>query len=164
MKKDKERNDKTSINTSPHTVKTTMLTHTKIQTTLPRCFSSLPFSLPIHSKYLISLIKKFRDDIKKPSEGSHLLRGFSQTNQILPKHSLQTWHISKTHPCKLPKLHEHKFDLQTISKNVSIFSVNKLTMLFTRVINSRSNSFQLGGHDTTQLDKEITKDTTKLHK
>jgi len=33
-------------------------------------------------------------------------------------------------------------------------------MLFTGVLNSRSNSFQLGGHDTTQLDKEITKDTT----
>jgi len=32
-------------------------------------------------------------------------------------------------------------------------------MLFSRVLNSRSNSFQLGGHDTTQLDKEITKDT-----
>ena len=68
--------------------------------------------------------------------------------------------VSRTHPCKLPKVHEHNFDSQTICRNVSIFFVNKLTMLFTGVLNSRLNSFQLGGHDTTQLDKDITKDKT----
>ena len=61
--KDKERNDKTGINTSPHTVKTIMLTCTKIQIAPLRCSSSLSFSLPIHSKYLTSLTKKLRDDI-----------------------------------------------------------------------------------------------------
>jgi len=75
--KDKERNDKTSINTSPHVVKTIMLSRTYIQTAPPRCSSSLSFSLPIYSKYLTSLIKKFMDEIQKPSKGSHLLRGFS---------------------------------------------------------------------------------------
>jgi len=33
-------------------------------------------------------------------------------------------------------------------------------MLFSGVLNSRLNSFQLGGHDTNQLDKEIINDTT----
>jgi len=41
-----------------------------------------------------------------------------------------------------------------------MFSVNKLTMLFLEVLNSRSNPFQLGRHDTTQIDKQMTKDTT----
>ena len=48
-------------------------------------------------------------------------------------------------------------NFQPTSHNV--LPVNKLTMLFTRVLNSRSNSFQLGGHDTTQLAKQMTKDT-----
>jgi len=32
-------------------------------------------------------------------------------------------------------------------------------MLFVGVLNLRSNSFQLGGHVTTQIDKQMTKDT-----
>jgi len=157
--KDEERKDKTGIITSPHAGKTIILTHTIIQTT-PQSYSSfLSFSLPNPSKYLSSLIKKFRDDIYKPPRGSHLLRGFSQTNHFLPKHSLQTWPVSITHPCELPKLHEHKFDSLSTTRNVSIYPVNKLTMLFSRVLYSRLNSFQLGGHDTTQLNKEITNDT-----
>jgi len=59
----KERKDKTGIITSPHAVKTIMLTCTKIQTTPQRYSSSLSFSLPNHSKYSTSLIKKFRDFI-----------------------------------------------------------------------------------------------------
>jgi len=85
-----------------------------------------------------------------------LLRGFSQTNHFLPKHSLQTWTVSRINPCEFPKLHEHKFDSQSTTRNVYIYPVNKLIILFLGVLNSRSNSFQLGGHDTTQLDKEIT--------
>jgi len=64
--KEKERKDETGINTSPHTGKTIMLTHTTIQTAPPMCFSSLSFSLPNDSKYLTSLIKNFRDDIQTP--------------------------------------------------------------------------------------------------
>jgi len=36
--------------------------------------------------------------------------------------------------------------------------MNKLTMLSAGVLNLRSNSFQLGGHDTNQLDKQMTKE------
>jgi len=57
-KKNKERKDKTGINTSPPVVKTIMLTRTKIQIAPPRCSSFLSFSLPNHSKYLTSSIKK----------------------------------------------------------------------------------------------------------
>jgi len=53
--------------------------------------------------------------------------------------------------------HEHKFASQLIYRN----QMNKLTMLFVGVQNSRSNSFQLGGHDTNQIDKQMNKDTTK---
>jgi len=65
--REKEGQDNTSLITSPQ-----------------RCFSSLSFSLPKHSKYLTYLIKKFRDDTQKPPKGSHLLRGFFQ-NHFIPK-------------------------------------------------------------------------------
>jgi len=88
--KDEERKDKMGIITSPHAVKTIMLTCTKLQTAPQRYSSYLSFSLLNHSKYSTSLINKFRDDIHKPPKGFHLLRGFSQTKHFLPKHSLQT--------------------------------------------------------------------------
>ena len=123
-------------------------------------FFFLIFSLPNDSKCLTSLIKNFRDDLQKPPKGFHLLRGFSQTNYFFLKHSLQNRQVSRIHPCALPKLHEQKFGSHPQHRNISIFFVNKLTMLFTRVLNSRTNSFKLGGHDTTQLAKKMTKDTS----
>jgi len=63
--------------------------NTGIITSPQRCFSSLSFSLPKHSKYLTYLIKKFKDDIPKPPKGYHLLRGFFQTH-FIPKYSFQT--------------------------------------------------------------------------
>jgi len=66
---------------SSHTVKTIMLTHTKL-TAPPRYTSSLSFSLPNHSKYLTSLKKKYRDDIQKPPKDSPSKRIF--TNKSLP--------------------------------------------------------------------------------
>jgi len=104
----KERKDKTGINTTPHVVKTIMLTRIEIQTTPPRCSFSLSFSLPNDSKYLTSLIKKFRDDIQIPSKGSYLLRGFSPKSHFIPKYFFQTWPEYSTHPYDLPKLNEHK--------------------------------------------------------
>jgi len=74
---------------SSHAVKRIMLTRTELVVP-PMYTSSLSFSLPNHFKYLSSLIKMFRDDIQKSPKGSHLLRGCSQTNHFLPKHSLQT--------------------------------------------------------------------------
>ena len=64
----------------------------------PRCFPSLSFSFPKHSKYLTFLFKKFRDAIPNPPKGSHLLRGFSQnisSQNLLSKHvlSLEFNHI-----------------------------------------------------------------------
>jgi len=57
----------------------------------PRCFPSLSFSFPKISKYLIFLLKKFRDAIPNPPKDSHLLRGFFTKHfihKILFKHVL----------------------------------------------------------------------------
>jgi len=67
-----------------------LLTCTKITAPL-RYTSSFSFSFPNNSKYLTSLLKKFRDDLQKPLKAYSLLRGFSQTNHLFLKHSLQTW-------------------------------------------------------------------------
>jgi len=158
--KDEEIKDKTCIIISPHAVKTIMLTCTNIHNAPHMYFSILSFSSPNHSNHLTSLTKKFGDDIQKRLKGFHLLRGFSQTNNFIPKYSFQTWLVCRTHPYELPKLNEHKLASHIKSRNISIFPVNKLTMLFTGVLNSMLNSFQFGGHDTTQLDKQMAKDTT----
>ena len=104
-----------------------LLTYTKISAP-PRYTYSFSFSFPNNSKYLTSLLKKFRDDLQKPHKGYPLLKGFSQTNHLLLKHSLQPWPVFRIHPCELPKLHEHKFVSQPKLRN--IISGNKLTMLF----------------------------------
>jgi len=72
--------------------------NTGIITSPQRCFSSLSFSLPKHSKYLTYMIEKFRDDIQKPPKGYHLLRGFSK-NHFIPKYSFQTWLVARIQPC-----------------------------------------------------------------
>jgi len=132
-----------------------LLTPKKI-TAAPRYTSSFSFSFPNKSKYLTSLLKKFRGDLQKPPKGYPLLRGFSQANHLFPKHSLQPWPVSRIHPCELPKLHEHKFLSHPKLRN--IFSENKLTMLFVGVLNSWTNSFQSRGHDTNQSKQRMTKD------
>jgi len=98
------------------------------------------------------LIKKFRDDIQKPPKGYHFLRGFSQYH-FIPKYSFQTWLVARIQPCILHKLNEHKF----VSHLPYINHVNKLTMLFAGALNSMTNSFKPGKHDT---NRQITKDTT----
>jgi len=143
-----------------------MLTLPKINTTYPSRYSpSLYFSSTNYSKYLTYLLQKFRDDFQTPSKGFHHLRGPSQQIYFIPKKYLQTWPVYRTNPPKLPKLNEHNFVSLHTSRNASIFPLNKLTMLFTGVRNSGLNSFQPGGHDTTQLDKQMTndiKDTSHL--
>jgi len=121
-----------------------------------RCFSSFSFSFPKNSKYLTSLLRKFRDDLNIPPKNVPLLRRFSQTNHLFPKHSLQSWHVSRISPYELPKLHAHKFVAHPNLRN--IFSVYKLTMLFAGILNSRSNSLQLGGYDENQKYMKMTKD------
>jgi len=104
------------------------------------------------------LIKNFRDDLQKPLKDSPLLRGFSQTNHLFPKYSLQTLPVSRIHPCELLKRHEHKFVSHPKLRN--IFSGDKLTMLFAGSLNSRTNSFQPGGHDTNHNNQQMIKDTS----
>jgi len=65
--------------------------------------------------------------------------------------------VSRTYPYELPKLHEHKFTSHTPPRN--ILYMNKLTMLFARVLNWRSNSLQLWGHDTIQVAKKMAKNS-----
>jgi len=60
-------------------------------------------------------------------------------------------------PFELPTLQEHQFTSHSIIRN--ILYVNKLSMLFARVLNSKSNYLQLGGHDIIQEDKQMTKDS-----
>ena len=75
--------------------------------------------------------------------GSHLLRGFLAKHHLIPKYSFHTWLVSRTYPYELPKLNEHKFTSHSTPCN--ILYVNKLTMLFVGILNSRSNSLQLRG-------------------
>jgi len=103
------------------------------------------------------MLKKFRNDLQKPPKGYLLLRRFSQTNNLFPKHSLQPWPVSRIHPCELSKL--RNISLFHIL-NLEIFFGNKLTMLFAGVLNLRTNSFQPGGHDTNQSNQQMTKDTS----
>jgi len=98
------------------------------------------------------------DDLQKPSKGSTLVTGFSQENSLFPRHSLQTWLVSRIHPFELPKLHEHKF--VSHPKHRNIFSGNKLTMFFAGVLNLRTNSFQPRGHHDTNHNQQMTKDTS----
>ena len=133
----------------------TLLTPTQITKPLRYTFF-LSFSFPNNSKYLTSLLRKFRDVFNIPPKSFPLLRGFSQQNHFFLKHPLQSWHVSRTIPYELPKLHAHKFVAHPNLRN--IFSVYKLTMLFAGVLNSRSNSLQLGGHDVSQKYMKMTKD------
>ena len=82
----------------------------------------------------------------------NLLRGFSK-NHFIPKYSFQTRPVARIQTCYLPKLHEHKFDSHLPYTN----HVNKFTMLFAGVLNSRTNSFTPGEHDTNQ---QMTQATT----
>ena len=126
-----------------------------LQTTPPRCPSSLSFSLP-NKNYLTSWTKKLWDEHQTPPKGSHLLRGFLSPSFFIPKYSFPTWLVIRAHPFELPKLKEHKFVSHPTP--CTILYVNKLAMLFAWVLNSRSNSLKPGGHDTNQANKEMTKD------
>jgi len=156
-KRENEKRDesKTSLNISSHAIKTIMLTHTKLIEPL-RYTSFFSFSLPNNSKYLTSSTKKFQDKIQTPLKGSHLLRGSSKSH-FIPKYFFPAWLVSRTYPYELPNLNEHNFTSHSTPHN--ILYMNKITMLFSGVINLRSNSLQLGGHDITKIAKKMTKDT-----
>jgi len=119
----------------------------------PRCFPSLSFSFPKHSKYLKFLFKKFRDTIPNPPKGSHLLRGFF-TKYFIPKSSFQTCLVARIQPYHLPKLNENKFSSPIHSPT----NERKLTLLFARLLNLWTNSFAPGEHDENQKYMKMTKD------
>jgi len=125
----------------------------------PRCFPSLSFSLPKNSKYLIFLLKKFRNAIPNPPKGSHLLRGFF-TKQFIPKYSFQTCLVARIPKYHLPNINKHKF----ASPLPYSSHVNKLHVFYAGLLNSRTNSFAPGEHDANpqrlqnQVHKKMTKD------
>jgi len=121
-----------------------------------RYTSSFSFSFPKVSTYLPSFLKNFGDDFLTPPNGFHLLRGFSSQRFFIPKHSFKTWCVNRTPSYALPTLKEHK--LSSHPNPCTILYVNELTMLFAEVLNSRSNSLEHGGHDTTQVATKMTKE------
>ena len=102
------------------------------------------------------LLEKVENIFQNPSKGLHLIRSFSHQIPFDPTHSLETLHVTRTIPPKLLKINEHK----SASQLTYINRVNKLTMLFSRVLNSRMNSFQPGGHDTNHNNQQMNKDTS----
>jgi len=90
-------------------------------------------------------------------EHFHLLRGFSSQRFVIPKHYFKTWSVNRTPSFALPTVKKHK--LSSYPYHCTIFYVNKLTMLSAEVLNSRSSSLELGGHDTTQVATKMTKET-----
>jgi len=124
--------------------KSIMLTRAMLQIAPPKCPSSLSFKLPNKTNYLTSWTKKFWDEHQTPPKGSHLFRGFF--------YSFPTWLVRRACLFELPKLKEHKF--VSLSTPCTLLYVNKLTKLSAGILNLRSNSLKLGGHDTIQTNKE----------
>ena len=144
-----EENNKTGLITSPNVVKIVMLIHPKITIVGSLRYSHSFSCSSIHSSnYMQHLLEKCGNTFQNPSKGLH-------QNPFDHTHSLQTLHVTRTIPPRLLKFNKHKFASQITYIN----QVNKLTMLFAGVLNSRSNSFQLGGHDANHLDKQMTRDT-----
>jgi len=153
-----DENKKTGLITSPNMVKTVMLICPKIKIIGSLQYFSSFSCLSIHSSnYMQHLLEKCGNIFQKPSKGLHLIRSFSHQIPFDPTHSLQTLNITITIPPKLQKINEHKF----ASQRTYINQVNKLTMSFPRVLNSRSSSFQLEGHDTDHINQQMTKDKAR---
>jgi len=144
--KAKEGHDKTSHNTL--STKSIMLTRAMPQLAPPRCSSSLSFSLPKVPTSTPSWLKNVRDDFYIPPNGFHLLRGLFPKNIIIPKQYFPTWSVYRTSLSELLTLKNAKSSLPFFSSIVLID--NKLTLIYAGVLNSWSNSLQLGGHNTTQ--------------
>jgi len=91
------------------------------------------------------LLEKCGNVFQNPSKGLHLIKSFSHQIPFDPTNSLQTLHLTRTTPPKLLIFNEHKFVSPLTYRNLSVYQVNKLTMLYIGVLNFRSNSFQLWG-------------------
>jgi len=100
--KEKESKDKSSHKIS-YTTKSIMLTRDMLQTTPPRCPSSLSFSLPNKSNYLTSLTKKIWDEHQTPPKDSHLLRGFFFSKPFHPQIFFPNMACKKSLPFLTPQ-------------------------------------------------------------
>jgi len=138
-------------------VKTMMLIHPKIKIVGSVWYFPSFSCLSIHSSNCMQhLLEKCGNIFQNHSKGLHLIRSFSHQISFDPTHSLQTLHVTRIIPPKPLKINAHKF----VSPLTYINRVNKLTMLFSGVLNSRTNSFQPGGHDTNHRKQQMTKDTS----
>jgi len=75
------------------------------------------------------LLQKCENNFQNPSKALHLIRIFSHQIPFDRTHSLQTLQVTRTIPPKLLKFNEHKFASPLTYRNISIYHVNKLTML-----------------------------------
>ena len=133
-----------------------MLTRAMPQLAPPRCSSSLSFSLPKVPTSTPSWLKNVRNDFYIPPNGFHLLRGLFPKNIIIPKQSFPTWSVYRTSFSELSTLKNVKSSLPFFSSTVLFDS--KLNLLYAGVLNSWSDSLQLGGHDTTHIHNKMTMD------
>ena len=124
--------------TSPNMVKTVLLIRPKTNIAASLGYSPSFSCLSIHSSnYMKYSLEKCGNIFHNPSKVLHLIRSFSHQISFDLTHSLQILHVTRIIPPKLLKFNEHKFASQLTYRN----QVNKLTMLFTGVLNSRTNSF-----------------------
>jgi len=138
--KEKERNDKPSLNTL--STQSILLTRAMPQLVPPRCSSSLSFSLLKAPTFTPSWLKNVRGDFYIPLNGFYLLRGLFPKNIIIPKQFFPTWSVYRTSFSELPTFKYAKSSLPLFSSTILFDS--KLTLLYAGVLNSWSNSLQLG--------------------
>jgi len=139
--------------TSPNVVKTVMFIRPKNK----NCRLTLVlFFLLLLIYYIQHLLEKCKNIFQNPSKGLRLIRSFWHQIPFDRTCSLQILHVTRTIPPKLWNINEHKFASQLTYIN----QVNKLTMLFAGVLNSRSNFVQLREHDTNHIIQQMAKDTT----
>jgi len=120
-----------------------MLTRAMPQLEHQRYSSSLSFSLPKVPNSTPSWLKNVRDDFYIPPNGFHLLKGLFPNNIIIHKQSFPTWSVYRTSFSELPTINNAKSSLPFFSSTILFDS--KLTFLYAGVLNSWSNSLQLGG-------------------
>ena len=95
MKNKRERKKRINRVTKYHLTQVNQSCCAILQTALPRCLSSLSFSLPNKSNYLTSRTRKNWDEHQTPPKGSHLLRGFLSPSPFIPKYSFPTWLVRR---------------------------------------------------------------------
>jgi len=107
----------------------------------PRCFPSLSFSLPKFPTYTPYWIKNVKDDFFIP---------YIFPNKIISKQYFPTWSVYRTCFYELPKFQSDKSCLP-ISSSI-LLSNCKLTLFYAGVLNSWTNSLQLGECDENKKD------------